>query len=151
MTQAAGFPQADDAGQVEGAGAQAPLLAAAIEQGGEGVAAPYHQGTNPLGAVEFVGGEGQEGNAPGVKLQGDFAHGLGGVAEEGDTVALGDGGDLWDRVDGADFIVGGHHRQQVQAAGADRFYLRQVNPGLVINPEDDEFDAALLVKGLAGI
>jgi hypothetical protein len=68
-------------------------LAAAVEQGGEAMAAPHHQGTDPLGAVEFVGGEGEQGDAPGVELDGDFAHGLGGVAEKGDVVALGDNSD----------------------------------------------------------
>ncbi len=98
-------------------------MAAAVEQGGEAMAAPHHQGADPLGAVEFVGGEGEQGDAPGVELDGDFAHGLGGVAEKGDVVALGDRGD---GINGADFVVGGHGGQQVGAAGAGRFYLRQV-------------------------
>ena len=59
----AGLAQADDAGDVEGAGAHAALVAAAVDLFGDldaGVAAADVEGTDAFGPVDLVRGERQD-------------------------------------------------------------------------------------------
>jgi hypothetical protein len=56
----AGAAEADDRGDVLGAGAQAPLVPGAAREGGEGGAASDVEGADALGRVELVAGEREE-------------------------------------------------------------------------------------------
>jgi len=118
LSQAAGFAQPHDAGGVVGARSPAPLVPATIEQWLQFIAPLHDECAHTFGTVEFVGGEGEQGDAPVMAVDGEFADGLGGVAEEGDLVVAGDRPNFLDGVDGADFVVGCHDAEEVDAAGA---------------------------------
>ncbi len=98
-----------------------------------------------------MSGEGKHRDAPFVEFDGNFADGLGGVAEEGNLVALGNSGDLLDGIKGSDFVVGGHDTEEVEAASAGLFEMRNIEVGLAIDLQKKEFDSALLVEGVTKV
>lgn len=99
-----GFGEAEDAGEVFGAGAEAVFLRAAGEEGGEFGAEV--EGADAFGAVEFVGAEGERGDAVEGE-EGLFADVGDGVDEERDVVREGDLGEGGEVDFDAGFAVGG--------------------------------------------
>ena len=105
-----GGGEADDGGGVFGAGATSVFLAAADDLGLEWGAGADVEGAGAAGAVELVGGEGEEVYAECVDVNAEVGDGLDGVGvDEGAGVfgadLLGDGGDV---VECADLVVGVH-------------------------------------------
>jgi hypothetical protein len=105
-----GGGEADDGGGVFGAGATSVFLAAADDLGLERGAGSDVEGACAAGAVELVGGEGEEVDVEAVDVEAEVGDGLDGVGvDEGAGVfganLLGDGGDV---VECADFVVGVH-------------------------------------------
>ena len=105
-----GGGEADDGGGVFGAGASSVFLAAADDLGLEWGAGADVEGAGAAGAVELVGGEGEEVYAECVDVNAEVGDGLDGVGvDEGAGVfgadLLGDGGDV---VECADLVVGVH-------------------------------------------
>ncbi len=105
-----GGGEADDGGGVFGAGATSVFLAAADDLGLERGAGADVEGAGAAGAVELVGGEGEEVYAERVDVDAEVGDGLDCVGvDEGAGVCfadlLGDGGDV---VECAYFVVGVH-------------------------------------------
>ena len=109
--------EADEGGEVFGAGAEAVFLAAADDDGPELDLVTGPEGSDAFGAVDFGGTEGEEVDAETVDFDVEQAETLGGVAveEEGGGVAgglaglafgLDEGGDIADGLDGAEFAAG---------------------------------------------
>src|ERR1700722_4939407 len=71
------------------------------------------QGANSFGAVDFMSGEGKQIDLQGVYVDGQFAGGLDGVGMEINVGFSGDTADFFERLHGAEFIVGVHHGDEV--------------------------------------
>ncbi len=141
--------EAGDRRGVDGAAADVALLAAAVRQRGHVDLAAYDQRADAVGSADLVAGERERVDAGGREVDGDGTDGLHGVGVHRDAVLGGDRDDLLDRLEGADLVVGPHHRDQrdrrgvplhggpqrgdVQAgAGVDR---QQLDPGLLALPQ----------------
>ncbi len=105
----AGFAEADDAGDVEGSGAHAALVASAVDLLGDlhaRVAAADVERADALGAVDFVRGERERRRCcHGVHVDGDLAYGLDGVGVEEDALLVAELADFGDGLDDADLVV----------------------------------------------
>ncbi len=121
LRQLRGHPEAGDAGDVLGAAAATPLLAAAGELGRREDAVSRHQRTHPLGAVRLVGAEADQVHPEAVEAEAEPAQTLDRIGvDQGTRVAGADGaGDRGDLLDGADLVVGQHHGHQ-DRVGPDR-------------------------------
>ena len=100
--------EADDRGDVLGAGAPVALVASAGEDGREPHAAADPERADTLGAVELVGRQRQQVHAERAHVYRHLADGLHGVGVEQGAVASSDRGQVGDRLDGADLVVGVH-------------------------------------------
>ena len=105
-------PEAGERGGVEGAGAHRALLPAPVLDGRQPHRAPGHEGPGAHRSAHLVGRDGQRGEPRQVRVDGQRAEGLHGVAVEGDPELLREGGDLRDGLDGAHLVVGPHDGQQ---------------------------------------
>jgi len=114
-----GEAEADGGGDIFGAGAAVALVVAAEGVLGQGCALADVEGADALGAIDFVGAEAEEVDAPIVDVDGDAAGGLDGVAVEEDVCFAGDAGDFADGLEGADFVVDGHEGDEA-GVGAER-------------------------------
>ncbi len=101
-----GLGHGGDGGGVFGAGSTAIFLSAPVQAGGQGETAFEVEKSHPFGSVELVcgGGDGVEGS----KVHGHFAQGLYGVSVEKDSALAAGARDLFDGLDDAGFVVGGH-------------------------------------------
>src|SRR6185503_14799123 len=77
--------QRDDPRHVLGAGPDAELLAAAVDDRLDRLAVAYDQRTDALGGADLVAGEGEEGTAHVAQRYGDFTERLDGVGVEQDA------------------------------------------------------------------
>ncbi len=134
-----GYGQANDAGDVLGAGAPLPFLAAAGDEGQERHAAPEEQDANALGAVKFVPGEAHHIDAQAAHVKVEETGGLHGVGMHHDAAVeflrplLHGGGDFGNGVDGANLIVGVHYGNNGGLAGDGVIDSLRVNLAVVIN------------------
>jgi hypothetical protein len=112
-----GDAEADQCRDVLGAGAAVALLASAGHLRDQPRAAAHPQRAGALRAGELVPGDGEQIYAERRDVERQLAGRLHGVRVEQRTAGVGDGGELGDRLDGADLVVGVHHRHQRGAIG----------------------------------
>ena len=145
-----GFAEADDAGDIFGAGAEAALVMAAIEKFAEARAAFDEECANAFGGVELVAGEREQIELQGFDVDGNFSRGLYGVGVEVDVGFGSDAADFGERLDSAEFVVGVHHGDEngFGAKGAAEFV--EVDQAFAIDRKVGDGDA-LLFEGLAGV
>ena len=95
----------------------------------------------PGGAVELVAAEAEQIDPQGLHVEGDVAHRLGGVAMEQNPMAPAQRRNLRQRLEHADLVVGGHHRNQ-QGVGADRCrQLPQIHQTIRLDRQHGEREA----------
>ena len=123
-----GHAEADDAGHVLGAGAQAALVAAAVQDGLQARAALHVERADALGAVELVAGEAEHVDAELGDVDRQRPDGLHGVGVEQGALLVRDARQLGDRLHRADDVVGEHDRGQT----------RVVAEGLLVGVEVDD-------------
>ena len=141
MGQVQGGGQAHNQRHGQGAGPQAPLLAAAMELGGEREGPADRQGTDALGSIELVGAEAEQVDAQLGGLEGKVAHGLGAVAVEGDSPLAAEGADRGQGLEHADFVVGGHHAHHQGLGAQGRFELVQIHQAIAAHRQFAEPEA----------
>ena len=112
-----GDAEADQRRDVLGAGAAVALLASAGHLRDQPRAATDPQRAGALRAGELVAGDGQQIDAERRDVERQLAGRLHGVGVEQRPAGVGDGGERGDRLDGADLVVGEHHRDQRGAIG----------------------------------
>ena len=103
-----GRAEPDDAGDVLGAGAQAALVTAAVQDGLQARAALHVQRADALGAVELVAGEAEHVDAELGDVDGQRPDRLHRVGVEQGALLVRDARELGDRLDRADHVVGEH-------------------------------------------
>ena len=116
-------------GDVQGAGAHVALLAAAVQQRRAGDVAAEQQRADADRAAELVPGDGQRGDAAGGEVDRHLADRLDRVGVERHPVLGGDRGQLGDRLDGADLVVGPHRGDQRRPRRRARPARRAAPPG----------------------
>ena len=95
--------------------------------------------------------DGQQVDAEFVHTRGDLADGLRGVGVEGDAVLACDVGDLGDRLDGADLVVGVHDGDE-DGAGLDRAGdVVGVDQAVAVDRQDGQPVPEPLDEVLAGV
>jgi len=104
--------KADYLRHVLGAGPQAVLLVGAEQNRFDGSAVSHVERTDALGSIELVAGERQQVDAERIDVERDLAGRLGRVGMHQAAVGARQPGDLGDRLEGADLVVGVHHRDQ---------------------------------------
>jgi hypothetical protein len=121
MADLAGRAQADDAGDVERAGAHAALVAAAVNLLGKlhaRVAAANIQRAHALRPVDLVAGEREQVDVVGLHVDGNLADGLHGVGVEDDALLVAELADLGDGLDDADLVVRVHDADEDRLASS---------------------------------
>src|SRR6185369_4125854 len=112
------FAEADDAGDVLGAGAALTLVRAAVEHGRESHAAPDIEDADSLGRVELVAGEGEEVDvleeAVRADVERELAAGLDGVGVEKSAAGVSDSGEGVDGLDNASLVIGVHDADEAR-------------------------------------
>ena len=81
---------------------------AAVEKLAQARAAANVERADALGRVEFVAGEGEQIDLQRVHVERNFPGGLHGVGVEIDVGFGGDAADFFERLDGAELVVGVH-------------------------------------------
>ena len=145
-----GGGHADDEGDVFGAGAAVAFLGAALDLGYDAGAASDVKDADALGAVKFVGGEGEEINAESVDVEGESAGRLDGVGVEGDAGTFQEGGDFGDRLDGADFVVGVVNADQGEVVAEEAVQVAEVDDAVLVDAEIVDVGAAVAAEILGG-
>ena len=115
--QAGGDAQAGNRRHVLGAGAPVPLVLAAGQDRQHPGAALDPQRAGALRAVELVGRQREQIDAERPHVDRNLADRLHGVGVHQRAALVGDGGDLGDRLNGADLVVRVHHRDERGVVG----------------------------------
>src|SRR5690242_10605928 len=149
----AGFPQANNAGDIERARAHAAFVPAAVNDGGKlhaGILAAHLQSTDALGPVHLVRGNGHDINVLLDHIHGNLAHRLGGVRVEDDAALMTQLADLGPRLQHANLIVGGHdgHQNGLVVHGALKVF--EVYQAVFLNREVGD-TIAIFFQALAGV
>ena len=113
-----GAAQADDAGDVFGPGPQARFVPRAVQHRLQCDAVADVQRADAFGGVHLVPGDRQQIDLQLIDLRADLADRLRGVGVQRNLVLVADGGDLPQRLDRADLVVGVHDADQ-QRIGPD--------------------------------
>ncbi len=138
-----------DAGYILGTGAAAGFLAAAIEEVPGRNALADIQRANALGGIELMAGEREHIHAQLFYIYGDRTNGLHGIGVEPDLMGMRHGSQLFDRLNGADFVVG-HHDADERGIGADRrLYIFGVDIAVTVGLDIAYFKADALEHGHA--
>src|SRR6185437_8521047 len=98
-----------DAGDVLGAGPDAELLAAAMDDRFQGVAVAHDERADALGGTDLVAGDGKESDGNFREVDRNLAERLNGVRVERDSCLATSCRELRDRLDGPDLVVHPHH------------------------------------------
>ena len=147
------FAEPDDPGNVQSARAHPPLVAAAVNDGGQphaGFPAPDVEGADAFGAVNLVGGEGGKVNVHLLHVNIHVAHALGGIRVEQHPFLAGDFADLLQRVDGPDLVVGRHQGHQDGLVGDGVGQLIEVNRAVLVHRQEGHLEPPLL-QHVAGV
>ena len=138
-----GGGEARGGGDAFRAGAALLFLPAAEQLRLERRAAALVEQPRALGAVDFVRGEREQVDAKDVGPNVDRAGGLHGVGvDDGLWIALFDrAGDLGDGLDRADFVVGGHHRDEDGVVAHRLGGLVGIDEALGVDGQDGELEA----------
>ena len=151
-----GYGQPHDAGDVLRAGTPLPLLAAAGDERQEGDATPDEQHADAFGSVEFMPGQAHHIDAQATNVEVKKTGGLYrvGVHHDGSVEILRllpDGGrDFRDGIDGADLVVGVHHRYHGGAVGDGVVHPVRLDHTVVIDREIGDLPATVF-ELLAGV
>ena len=98
-----------------------------------------------LGPLELVRAERDEVRAERLDVEVDVRRGLDRVDVEDDALARPDpGGDLGDRLDRADLVVGEHDRDQDRLVVERRLELVGIDPAVAVDRQLDDLEAELL-------
>ena len=125
--QRAGAAEADGAGVVLGARPPPPLLAAADEERVERRVGAHPERRHAGRAVELVAAQRQPVRPQRRHVDRHLAHRLHRVAEHRHAALAAEGGDLGDRLQGADLVVGEHQRDELRVIGERRRHRRRVD------------------------
>ncbi len=121
------------------------LLGAALLLAEEVGAVPDEERADALGALELVGRDREQVDVQGGHVDRQVRGGLDGVdVEEDAPVAVDPVGDLGDRLDRADLVVGEHHADQDRPVVDRRLELVGVDPAVAIDRQLDRLEAELL-------
>ncbi len=143
--QLVGGRQADGAGHVLRAGPRWRSCVAALLLGEDVRPVADVQRADALRALELVGAERHEVRAERLDVEVDVRRGLDGVDVEDDALAGADpGGDLGDRLDRADLVVGEHDRDQDRLVVERRLELVGIDPAVAVDRQLDDLEAELL-------
>ena len=107
-----GFAEANDSGNVFGAGAAVAFVMAAVKLRSERRAGADVERADALGAINFVRGDGEQIHAEVIHVERELAGGLHGVAVEVHIRFGGDAADFFDGLNRAEFIVCVHHADE---------------------------------------
>ena len=103
------------------------------------------QRADALRALELVGAERDEVGAERLDVEVDVRRGLDGVDVEQDALAGPDPrGDLGDRLDRADLVVGEHDRDEDRLVVERRLELVRVDPAVAVDRQLDDLEPELL-------
>jgi len=144
----AGLAEADDAGDVFGAGAALALVGSAEEEGLEAGAAAGVEDADALGRVELVSGDAEQMAADGLDVDGDLSGSLHRVGVEGDLGFGGDFSDGFDGLDDAGFVVGHHDADELCVGLEGAVNIEGIDDAGGGNGKEGDVDAA--VPGLVG-
>ena len=145
-----GFSEPDDAGDILGPCPAPALLAAAVDQVVDLHAFPDVEGADTLGAIELVGGEGEEVDVLGLHVDRHVADDLDGIGVEGHLVLPCNRTQFRDRLDRADLVVGVHDGDQDRLVRDRLFEFRRVDEAVLVDREIGDGEAFLL-QVLAGM
>ena len=136
------FAEANDVGDIFGAGAFPIFLCAPIKVGVKtrftiGIKHAY-----PLGAVEFMAGEGKEIDFGMGEIDGDFSDGLHGVGVKKSAFGTGDFGGFFDGKEHAGLVICPHQRDEGGVFAHGIFEIGEVDLTLGIDRQPGDFDSA---------
>jgi hypothetical protein len=117
-------------------------------EGNGGLPPTDHQRADSLGATELVSREAEEIDRGVIEIDRDVSHRLSGVAVEPGTPAVADLGELGDGIDGSNFVVGPHDRNEPGGGGEGLF--EQVGGDLAVGIDGDEGEWDALPLEAAG-
>src|SRR5260370_39959811 len=103
-----GLAEAHNAGDVFRAGTKAALVMTAVKKLAQTCSATNVQSADALGRIQFMSGNREQIDLELVDVDRDFSRGLHGVSVEVDVGFLGEVADLFERLDGAELVVGVH-------------------------------------------
>ena len=132
---------ADDAGDIFGAGSLAALLRAAFNDIGEDNPAPGIQCAHALGSVELVTRHREHIDVHRVYIDSNMPCRLHRVGVEQDACRMADCADLRDGLDGADFVVGKHDRNQTRIFADGVFDLLRGDKTVFMHVQQRHFEA----------
>jgi len=122
-----------------------PLLGASLLLGEDMRPVTDVQRADPLGSLELVGAERHEVGAQRLDVEVDVRRRLDGIDVEQEALARPHArGDLGDRLDRADLVVGEHDRDQDRLVVEGRLELVRVDPAVAIHRQLDDLEAELL-------
>jgi len=145
-----GLAESNDAGDVFRAGAEATLVMAAVEKLAQTRSTADIERADTLGRIQFVTGNREQVDLEFVDVDGDFSRGLHGVSMEVDVGFFSDAADFFERLNGANLVVGVHDGDEhcFRANGAAQ--ILEVNQPFAIRRQIGD-TRALLFESLAGV
>ncbi len=150
----AGDREGGDGGDVEGAGADVALLAAAVQYGDGGVLSAEKQGSDAVRTADLVTGDRHRGEPGGGEVDRYLTEGLDRVGVQGDVELPCHVGQFTDRHDGADLVVGPHHGGEGDVLGVagDGFAQSvRVDPSVCVDREVLDRGALVLAEPVDGV
>ena len=145
-----GFAEADDSGDVFRTGAHAALVVAAVKKLLQASSASDIEGTDAFGAVDFVAGKREQIELELIHIHGNFSGGLHGIGMEVDVGVLGDAADFFERLDGAELVVGVHDGDERGFVTNGTAQIFEVDQAILVDVKIS-YVYALLFESLAGV
>src|SRR5271170_6491575 len=153
LRQGTRLAEAGDAGNVEGSGAHAALVPTAVNQRHDlhaRILATHEERARAFRPVELVPGDGGDVDVHLVHIDRHFADRLHRVGVEDHAAFAADLADFRNRLQYADFVVGGHDRYQNRLVVDGALQVIEVNQAILLHGEIGNAKAVLL-QMLAGI
>ena len=104
---------------------------------------PDVERTRALRAVELVAGDGQQVAVEGLDVDRHLAHGLYRVGVEVDVGLAGDNANLRHWLEGADLVVGHHHRDELRGRSQCTAHVAGIDCARAVDGEECDFNATL--------
>ena len=145
-----GFAEADDSGDVFGAGAALAFVGAAEEERLDLGSAADVEGADSLGRVHLVAGDGEQVAADLLHVDGELAGCLDGVGVEIDVGFGGDLADLFDGLDRAGLVVGHHDADELGIRPERAAHVGRIDDAFAAYGQKGHLDAALC-QALGGV
>ena len=146
--------EADNAGHVQGAGPHAAFVPTTVDDRGEShprTSGPHVEGATAFGTVDLMGAQGQQVDAVLPDIHRDFSHPLGRVAVKEHAPVFGNPADLPNRMQGADFVVGGHDGDQHGFVGDGVGHVIRADHAVLINRQIGDLGLARPFQGLTRV